>query len=195
MSLSDEEAFSDEQSDLSADELLDADEDPELVALREQRLDQLKSEYSNYHERVASGYGQFLEVTQDDFLKHVTNSDLVVCHFYHEEFVRCKIMDMHLGILAPKYFGTKFIKINAQKAAFFVAKLQIKVLPTVVCFKKGIAEKRLVGFEGLGSDNFPTHALENWLASAGMIQMPKKQNPSIFGYLNPDERLSDSDSD
>ena len=39
--------------------------------------------------------------------------------------------------LAEKYFETKFAKINVDKAKFFVTKLQIKMLPAVLCFQNG----------------------------------------------------------
>jgi hypothetical protein len=33
------------------------------------------------------------EITQDEFLPEVTSSKKVICHFYHNDFQRCKIMD------------------------------------------------------------------------------------------------------
>lgn len=43
---------------------------------------------------------------------------------------------------------------NAEKAPFFVEKLVIRVLPTVVCFKDGVAfPSRVVGFDGLTADD------------------------------------------
>lgn len=75
-------------------------------------------------------------------MKEVTESDLVICHFFHPEFRRCEIVDKHLTLIAPKYLKTKFIKLNVLLATFFVAKLQIKVLPAIVMFKKGLAVDR-----------------------------------------------------
>ena len=37
----------------------------------------------------------------------------MVCHFFHRDFERCKILDKHLAILARKYFDTRFIKLSA----------------------------------------------------------------------------------
>lgn len=39
--------------------------------------------------------------------------------------MRCKIMDKHLALLAPQHVEAKFIKIDAEKAPFFVGKLQV----------------------------------------------------------------------
>ena len=41
----------------------------------------------------------------------------VVCHFFHRDFERCRIMDKHLGLLAKKHFGTRFIKLSAPVGA------------------------------------------------------------------------------
>ncbi|XP_047077366.1 thioredoxin domain-containing protein PLP3B-like isoform X2 [Lolium rigidum] len=96
------------------------------------------------------GHGEYREIIEGDFLAEVT---------------RCnRIMDKHLKALAPVYLGTKFIKLDAENAPFFVTKLAIKMLPCVILFKKGIVVDRLVGFEDLGGkDDFSTRALENIL--------------------------------
>lgn len=77
--------------------------------------------------------------------------------------MRCKIMDKHLALLAPQHPEAKFIKIDAEKAPFFVGKLQVQVLPTLVFFEEGVAKERLQGFQGLADgmakgkeDEFPT---------------------------------------
>jgi thioredoxin-like negative regulator of GroEL len=64
-------------------------------------------------------------------------------------------MDMHLERLAPAHLECKFIKINADKAPFFVQKLQIRVLPAVLVFIDGISVSRIEGFEGLNDDMSP----------------------------------------
>lgn len=61
----------------------------------------------------------------------------VVVHFYHPEFVSCAVMDKHLRVLAARAPGTMFLKINADKAPFFVGKLKVKVLPSLVFFVDG----------------------------------------------------------
>jgi hypothetical protein len=53
------------------------------------------------------------EVKEADFLDTVTQTQQVVCHFWHSDFMRCKIMDKHLQQLAPQHFDTRFIKVSA----------------------------------------------------------------------------------
>ncbi|GAB2226919.1 hypothetical protein Droror1_Dr00008717 [Drosera rotundifolia] len=119
-------------------------------------LDELMDKEAEKREaKVRQGHGEYREVTEGEFLGEVTTSDLAICHFYHKGFYRCKIMDKHLKSLAPKYIDTKFIKLDAENAPFFVSKLSVKTLPCVIFFRKGIAFERLIGFQDLGGkDDF-----------------------------------------
>uniref|UniRef100_A0A7S4DD81 Thioredoxin domain-containing protein n=1 Tax=Heterosigma akashiwo TaxID=2829 RepID=A0A7S4DD81_HETAK len=116
------------------------------------------------------------DIVQDEFLPEVTGSKNVIVHFYHKNFEKCKIMDKHLALLAPHHIEAKFLKIDAEKAPFFVAKLQIPVLPTVVLFVDGVACGRVVGFEGLTDEDAPsrdeweTYRLAEKLAEGGVIE-------------------------
>jgi len=133
------------------------------------------------------GHGELREITEDDFLREVTGSPLVVVHFFHPEFETCKVMNKHLRELAGRALQTKYLLLNgarrararhaapalapqrrltarpprallrppcprrraATKAAFFVAKLKVKTLPTLVYFNDGVATGRQVGYDGL----------------------------------------------
>ena len=57
--------------------------------------------------------GAYEEVAEGDFLEAVTQAERAVCHFYHRDFERCRIMDKHLALLAPKHFDTRFVKLSA----------------------------------------------------------------------------------
>jgi len=65
------------------------------------------------------------EITEEEFLPNVTSSKFVLCNFYHQDFERCKIMDMHLRKIAAVHTEAKFVTMNAEKAPFFIKKLQI----------------------------------------------------------------------
>ena len=58
-------------------------------------------------------------------MPNVTGSKFVLCHFYHQDFERCKIVDMHLRKIAAIHPEAKFVMLNAEKAPFFIKKLQI----------------------------------------------------------------------
>ncbi|GAV87777.1 Thioredoxin domain-containing protein [Cephalotus follicularis] len=153
--------------EVDLDELMD---DPELEKLHADRIAALKKETERRQILQRKGHGEYREISEGDFLGEVTGSEKAICHFYHKEFFRCKIMDKHLKALSAKHIDTKFIRMDAENAPFFVAKLQIKTLPCIILFRKGIAVDRLVGFQALGEkDDFATKKLEVLLIKKGII--------------------------
>ncbi|CAK9157108.1 unnamed protein product [Ilex paraguariensis] len=106
------------QTSTSVNEEVDLDElmdDPELEKMHADRIAALKKEVEKRESLKKQGHGEYREITEGDFLSEVTGSEKVICHFYHREFYRCKIMDKHLKSLAPRYVDTKFIKLDAEK--------------------------------------------------------------------------------
>ena len=103
-----------------------------------------------------TGHGSYTQITQDEFLPTVTASFRVVCVFFVGNIERCKIMDHHMKLLAKKHMDTKFICIDADKAPFFVERLAVRTVPSTVIFKDGVAINKILGFQGLGGDEFPT---------------------------------------
>jgi len=182
----------DEDSDAEFLDELEDSKDPDLMKLREQRIAQMKVEHELMLENKRKGHGELTEIVQDEFLPSVMGSKRTVCHFYHKDFERCKIMDMHLANLAAVHVETKFVKINAEKCPFFTHKLDIQILPTVVCFFEGITKpgQRLIGFIGLSDekkfdstgrevasndgDEFPTERLAAKLGEIGIIDYTAK---------------------
>ncbi|EFJ07440.1 hypothetical protein SELMODRAFT_448446 [Selaginella moellendorffii] len=180
--------------EVDLDELMD---DPELERLHADRIASLKREAEKRQVLQRQGHGEYREVAEEDFLGEVTGSDKVVCHFYHREFFRCKIINKHLKALAPKHFETKFIMVDAEKCPFFVSKLKIKTLPCVILFRNGIASERIVGFEELGGvDDFPTATLEKLLIKKGILIVPEKKVEDDYGQTRiRTTTYEDSDSE
>lgn len=122
------------------------------------------------------GHGELSLVAETEFLPAVTGSKLCIAHFYSDEFFRCKVMNKHLRELARRkeHFETRFIMVEAPKAPFFVARLAVQVLPTVLMFIDGKVVDRLTGFadivEGKETDEFSTDALEKRLSYSGVIR-------------------------
>eukprot|EP00939_MAST-03C_sp_MAST-3C-sp1_P003746 g3746.t1 len=180
-----EEEEEEEGSEEDDDEYLD-DYDA-LEAIRAKRLAQLKAKKQRRNRNRAMG--EYREIVEPEFLKTVTKNKHAIVHFYHREFERCKIMDMHLRRVAYRHDDVTFVKLDAQKAPFFITKLKIKTLPTVVLFIDGVAVDRVVGFEELdgGRDTFRTRSLERRVKDAGLIK-----DLAPHGYY-PDDDASDSD--
>ena len=79
-----------------------------LVQLREQRLQQMKRDAKQRDEWKTKGHGVYSEIAEEkEFFDVCKKSDKVVCHFYRESTWRCKIVDKHLYLLAPRHLETK----------------------------------------------------------------------------------------
>lgn len=166
----------DSEDDDDDDEWLNGDDDAELEAIRQRRLHEMRAMQAKTAQQRALGHGEVRTITQDEFLPECTgSSEWVAVHFFHSEFERCKIMDHHLQLIAPTQLNCKFLRMDADKAPFFVQKLNIKTLPTLMVFREGKAVDRLMGFEGLAPnpnepDKWHTKRLERWLAGTGAIE-------------------------
>mgnify|MGYP002052538186 CR=1 FL=1 len=186
----------DDNANSSDDDFLDDSNDPALRELHEKRLNAIKERVMKEKQLLVHGHGEYREIVEEDFLKQVCGSPDVVVHFYHREFFRCKIIDKHMRVLAPKYRGTKFIHIDAEKAPFFVGKLGIQMLPTVLVFKDGVKTDFFSGFDELGAkDTFRTEVLESWLARAGAFKRKRGQEFVQADCCDSDGECNDSDGD
>jgi hypothetical protein len=99
---------------LDVNALLD---DTELEKLHEERIARLKAEHERRAHMARQGHGELQEISEGEFLEVVTRTDAVVCHFFHRDFERCKLMDRHLALLAKRHFATRFIKLSAPVSA------------------------------------------------------------------------------
>lgn len=171
----DDNASDGDSDDDEYDDLLN-DDSLELDAIRQRRINQMRAAQAQAAQHRALGHGEVRTITQDEFLPECTgSSEWVAVHFYHKEFERCKIMDHHLAAIAPQHMDCKFLRLDAEKAPFFVHKLQIKTLPCLIVFQEGKAIDRLEGFAGLAidesePDKWHTGRLQKWISETGAIK-------------------------
>lgn len=87
-------------------------------------------------------------------------------------------MDMHLHKICKMHLEARFVRIDAEKCPFFVEKLMIQMLPTIILFENGVAIDRIIGFEELGGqDDFPMMNLIRRLVTGGVL-IPKNNTES-----------------
>ncbi len=197
-----------EQLDAEIERLQNLGED-DLEAIKKQRMLALKRQQKQKREWLDNGHGQYEEIPEErEFFEVTKKSDNVVCHFYREETFRCRILDKHLALLAPKHVETKFCKINAEKCPFLTQRLRIKVIPTVAVVKDGKTRDYIVGFTDLGNtDEFSTEMLEWRLAQTDVIEYSgdlmtppddkskKKQTTTILGKGSKPKTIRGKDAE
>jgi len=171
-----------EKIEIDDDDIFGVDENEEklLEEIKERRLmeqgikpqarDRSREKKTNKYK-----YGEYREIEESDFLDTLLKNENVVCHFYHKEFQKCKVMDKHLIQIAFDHPETLFVKINADNSPFFCTKLNIQVLPTTLLSNNGKVFDRIIGFEGLdGEEDFKTITLIRKLVLSKIIKAKNK---------------------
>ncbi|KAJ8706911.1 hypothetical protein PYW07_012989 [Mythimna separata] len=144
----------------------------DLEAIRQQRIAEMKKRAKSKQEWLANGHGEYSEIDgEKEFFTVCNKSDNVVCHFYKSDTPRCKIVDMHLKILAKKHVETRFVKLDVERAPFLTGRLKIRVIPTIGLVKENKTKDFIVGFTDLGNrDDFTTEVLEWRIARSEVIE-------------------------
>lgn len=58
-------------------------------------------------------HGLYSEIAEEkEFFDVCKKSDKVVCHFYRASTWRCKIVDKHLNLLAPRHLETRSMQLR-----------------------------------------------------------------------------------
>lgn len=142
-----------------------------MLSFRTQRIEQMKKQASQRDTWKTLGHGAYSEVTEEkEFFDVCKKSDKVVCHFYRDSTIRCKIVDKHLALLAPKHLETRFVKLSVDRAPFLCDRLHIRILPTIACVVDSKTKDYIKGFDDLGGhDEFSTEMLAWRLGCAGVL--------------------------
>ena len=188
-----------EKAQKEIDDLDEVDSEEERIMQKE--LEKMKKTAEGKREAVAKKitkekYGNYTEIIETEFLDTMLKNDKVVCHFYHKDFERCKIIDKHLTIISREHRETLFVKINAEKTPFFTEKLNVRVLPTIILFVKGKGIHRFIGFQDFGmNDDFPTINLTRQLVLYKMIEQKNKAERGEVSIRMKKSKDSDDDDD
>lgn len=122
--LDNEEPEEFEENDLDE---VDSEEERIMQKHIQARMDEAEKSREAQKARLARKYKDYRDIVETEFLDTMIKNQKVVCHFYHDQFERCKIMDKHLKQIADLHGETLFVRINADKAPFFTVKLNVKV--------------------------------------------------------------------
>ena len=188
-----------EKAEKEIDDLEEIDSEEERIM--QQELEKMKKTAEGKREALAKKitkekYGNYTEIIETEFLDTMLKNEKVVCHFYHKDFERCKIIDKHLTIISREHRETLFVKINAEKTPFFTEKLNVRVLPTIILFVKGKGIHRFIGFQDFGmNDDFPTINLTRQLVLYKMIEPKNKAERGEVSIRMKKSKDSDDDDD
>uniref|UniRef100_A0A7S3M0F6 Thioredoxin domain-containing protein n=1 Tax=Spumella elongata TaxID=89044 RepID=A0A7S3M0F6_9STRA len=132
----------------------------------------MKSTHADKQKKLAQGHGEYEMIDEKDFFNVCKKSEYIVVHFWRESTWRCEVMDKHIKQLCLKHWGTRFVKINAEKSPYLTERLHIWCLPSLVLCKAGKTEHTVVGFSEFKSgDEASTEEVEELLAKYGVISL------------------------
>merc|ERR1711981_454473 len=146
-------------------------DDDALERIRQKRLQEMKNQQDKRNEYLRNGHGRLNEINSDkDFFDEAKQAKRLVCHFYRNTTMRCKILDEHLKKLSQQHVETKFLKLDVDKCDWIIKRLNIRIIPTLAFIKDGKTGDYMRGFEDVGGiDDFSTEMLEWRLGLAGVI--------------------------
>lgn len=144
----------------------------DIEAIRARRLAEMKKRQEKTLEWKRNGHGEYLELADEkEFFEISKKSENIICHFYRDSTERCKIVDKHLKVLAPKHLEARFVKVNAEKCPFLTQRLRIKVIPSIALIKDSKTKDFIVGFTDVGNcDDFSTEMMEWRIAQSEVIE-------------------------
>ena len=123
-----------QQVDAELHRLDNMDED-DFEQLRRKRMEAMKKAQKQKQDWMTQGHGKYTEIVDEkEFFEICKKSKRVVCHFYRDSTFRCKIVDKHLEILAPKHMETKFIRSEERRYSFICCFVFIRNLVPLLLY-------------------------------------------------------------
>ena len=152
------------------DRIDNIDED-DILALRRQRLSQLKEMQKRRDHWCSRGHGLYHDITDPKhFFDCCKDSERVVCHFVRRTTSRCQVLDRHLSFLAKIHFETRFCYVDVEKLPHLAEKFNVVMLPHVMLVEKQNTFHSIIGFDDFGgNDDFNSETVEAVLCNLGML--------------------------
>jgi len=159
------------QVDAEIDRLSNLTED-DLGKMRQKRIREMKERADKREKWRRTGHGTVDEIVdQKDFYTFAKNSERVVVLFYREGSKWCDIITSILVKIAYKHYETRFLKMNAERAAIIVSQLDIRMMPTMILCKNKKVDRKLQGLDAFSSDgNLNVVNVERVLHDMGFLE-------------------------
>lgn len=129
-------------------------EDEELKRILEKKYREMLEELK----KPKYSFGSPIYLNSSNFEQTLMKADLALVDFYADWCMPCKAMAPIIEELAKKYPNILFAKVNVDENPDLAMKFDISAIPTLIIFKKGKFQERVVGF-------IPKTILENILRS------------------------------
>jgi len=169
-------------------------QEEDLAKIRANRVAEMKRKAEERVEQQRNGHGSLTKVNdQKEFFEYSKKSSRLVVLFTRDSNRHGKIMIEHLTFLAARHLEARFIWVDAENAPFLTDKLNIWMLPTIVCLKDNKVKEQHNGLDEIDSSGkYSSGMLEYLLHIDGMLD----EAPLYDEELREEEQeMAESDDD
>jgi len=155
-------------SEIEKAENLDEDD---LARIKAKRMAEMKKKAEQQQDNVANGHGSLTKINdQQEFFAAAKKSARLIAVFTRNSNKYGKAMLEHSTLLAAKHLEARFIWVDAENAPFLTDRLNIYMLPTIVCIKDNKVHRQHNGLNEIdGSGKYSSGMLEYLLHMDEML--------------------------
>merc|ERR1712054_668762 len=184
---------------LSVENALDAEiekadnlDEDDLQRIKAKRIAEMKKRAEQQQDQVANGHGKLMKISdQQEFFGAAKKSNRMVVIFTRNSNKYGKAMLEHAELLASKHLEARFLWVDAENAPFLTDRLNIYMLPTIVCIKDNKVHKQHNGLNEIdGSGKYSSGMLEYLLHVDEMLDEAPLYDQEL---AEEEEELADLD--
>ena len=146
------------------------DED-DLQRIKAKRMQEMRKKAEEQQGNVANGHGKLMKINdQQEFFGAAKRSNRMIVIFTRNSNKYGKSMLEHMELLAGKHLEARFLWVDAENAPFLTERLNIYMLPTIVCIKDNKVHRQHNGLNEIdGSGKYSSGMLEYLLHTDEML--------------------------
>merc|ERR1712066_336400 len=165
----------------------------DLAKIRANRIKEMKKKAEMQQEWQNQGHGTVTKITdQRDFFAATKKSEKVIALFNRDSNRWGKVMKEHMVNLSARHLEARFIEVDAENAPYITDKLNIYMLPTIVCIKGNKVHKQHNGLDEIdGTGKYSTgmleyllHAYDEMLDESPLYEQEKQEEEEELADLD-----------
>ena len=162
--------------------------------IKQKRIAEMKRKAEQEQQNVSNGHGTLSKINdQQEFFAAAKASARMVVIFTRNSNKYGKAMLEHAELLSQRHLEARFIWVDAENAPFLTDRLNIYMLPTIVCIKDNKVHKQHNGLNEIdGSGKYSSGMLEYLLHVDEMLDEAPLYEQEL---REEEEELADLDDD
>jgi len=167
-------------------------DESDLARIKAKRIEEMKRKAEVQQQNVSNGHGKLMKISdQQEFFGAAKQSERMIVIFTRNSNKYGKAMLEHAELLAGKHLEARFLWVDAENAPFLTDRLNIYMLPTIVCIKDNKVHKQHNGLNEIdGSGKYSSGMLEYLLFCDEMLDEAPLYDQEI---QEEEEELADLD--